>query len=74
MKRVVTDTARGVTSGDSLQETRLALRESSFLANLRFDDLGGCKLSVSMRLGARVACMQFTDFPDRCTTSGTRYR
>ncbi len=46
---------------------------TSSLAGLRFHVLGCGKLPVPVRLGARGTRMQFTNFPDRCTTSVTRH-
>ena len=69
-----TGTARGASHfSDSLHETGAVMRESFSFADLGFDGLGRGKLPVAMRLGARVTGMQFTNFPDRCPTSRTRY-
>lgn len=43
------------------------------VCRFRFYRLGCREFPVSMWLGARSTRMQFTDFPNRCTTSNTRH-
>ncbi len=38
-----------------------------------FHGLGCGEFSVPVWLGARGTCMQFANFPDRCSTSSTRH-
>ena len=42
-------------------------------AEFRFHSLGSGEFPVSVWLGARSTRVQFTNFPDRRTTSGTRH-
>ena len=58
---------------DSRQKNREAWGKSFSFAEFRFDGVGGCELPISMWLGAWGTGMQFTNFPDSRTTSGTRY-
>jgi len=49
---------------------RTTLKTLSF-APLRFNGLGGVKFAISVWLAARSTCMQFANFPRRCSTSRT---
>jgi hypothetical protein len=73
MAGAVTDRERMSHFRDGRQQSCGALPESLSFADLGFDGLGRRKSPISMWLGARGACMQFTNFFGRCATSRTRY-
>ncbi len=60
---------------DNLSAQRSAVNPPSCLslAGLRFHDLGRGKFPIPVGLGAQGTRVQFTSFPDRCTTGSTRH-
>ncbi len=57
----------------SAQRSACGLKRRLSLAGLRFHDLGCGEFPISVWLGAQGTGMQFTSFPDRCTTGITRH-
>ncbi len=66
------DTVQVAKNRYASQQYRAASRTLSF-ADFFFRGLGCEKLPIPVRLGALGSRVQFTSFPDRCTTSIARY-